>query len=59
MKNRLLKLFKALFHGVYRFFVDPCDGCIREGKCEMFNEHGTFCGDIGFSFYKAKKEGEE
>lgn len=59
MINKLLRLLKALSHVVYRIFVDPCDGCIRKGKCELFNEHGMFCGDIGFSFYEAKKEGEE
>jgi hypothetical protein len=59
MINRLLRVLKALSHGVYHICVDPCDGCIREGKCEMFNENGIYCGDIGFSFYEAKKKGGE
>lgn len=40
-----------LIEFLYRFFINPCHGCKREGNCELYNLCHGFCGDHGLNYW--------
>lgn len=40
-----------------RLLINPCYGCARREQCQLSRLLGLYCGDLGMSFYEAKKKG--
>ena len=46
----------AVWRFLIRLLINPCYGCVRRGRCELFKLSGRYCGDLGVSFYSRKED---